>query len=222
MSKRPCSSSSGCSQVVDKNPQNLVHFGTVTYANVSGAQVASQAMPNPAWEINRATSFSCPKKALVMELLRCVLEVEGINGVAAAATAPISQYQAISLVNLSTLAPLSSTVGFQAFLEWMTQTTRNTPQVSGPLIAKHAIEQYASTTPTGGAAWQNRAMEQAFDLCDSDGNGIIVGGPNFYLLWGFFCSNTPGSGNLNAVAHVTYRYKEISYEDWVRQFAFGM
>lgn len=231
MAKRACMSSSKdtlTGGTMDVNPQILLVVGEdkIT-AGLSGSRGFKHQFSNPAWEFNRAISPSCdPCKtmAYVLEILRVSLladEVPYETGMGVGAQA--ENY--ISLVSTQNTAvpDLIAGAGYMATLEWITQTTRDSPSYSATTYAVAQKHTAAATTPSGSPInteddWQH------FDLTDGAGHGVLVSNNVLTVLRAVRYTVTTGpSADADSYygCRILYRYKGISYGEWVRQFAFG-
>lgn len=227
--KRGCSSSSSdklTGGTDDVNPQQLIMIGEDVYGSAStGSGGYSHQFPNPAWDINRAITPGCGKqKAVVLEVLKVWLLTEILNMEATMGSNPQVE-TIISLVSSPTVIPgLPSGSGYVQTLEWVTQSTRNVPTLNTNLLAIAESHVTAPTTPTG-AAIANPNEWQETDLTDGAGHGVIVGNQYLYVLRTSRVDAAHGpSSNMESYygVKILYRYKYISYDEFVRQFTFGM
>lgn len=227
--KRGCKSSRSSDTLTggsgDVNPQILSYLLDATYTNTAGSQGVVGTFPNPVWDLNRSIQLGCDKsKAYAMEALSVDLisEVIPIN---AALAAPIGTAEWASLSNepgpSALMVPGS---GLTQTWEWIMGGQRGVPQNDSNVLATQAQSAYCSGTsgPTGGPyvaadSWKH------FDLTDGDGHGVLCGAAVFNLRYAVRFSVAPtATGNFHLGCRIKYRVKAISYEDWVRQFTFGV
>jgi len=229
--KRACASSSKdtlTGGTMDVNPQIMLVVGEDKIpAATSGALGFRHQFSNPAWEFNRAISPSCdPCKtmAYVLEILRVSLladEVPYQSGMGTGAQVE----NIISLVSTQNTAvpSLPAGSGYMQTLEWVTQTTRDSPAYSATTYCVSQKHTAAAATPTGSPInteddWQH------FDLTDGAGHGVLVSNNVLTVLRAVRYTVTTGpSADADSYygCRILYRYKGISYGEWVRQFAFG-
>lgn len=226
--KRGCTSSSsdrltGGSD--DVNPQQLIMIGEDHYiTGATGSASYRHMFPNPAWDINRAISPGCGKKAVVLEVLKVWLLKDTLDIEAAMGTTPqIENY--ISLYSSPTLIPaLAAGSGYAQTLEWVTQSVRDVPTLNTNLLAISQGHLSSAATPTGSPINSPEEWTE-FDLTDGDGHGVIVGNQYLYVLRVMRYTTTAGPGlgfDSYYGVKMLYRYKYISYDEFVRQFTFGM
>lgn len=230
--KRGCSSSSDrlTGGTDDVNPQMMQVYQTNAWTPPTGGGGLAWNFPltNPAWDINRAQAASCQKnpKALVMEVLRIEMTTFGGDAIGVGSTVPAQISTMAGMVATNELKPLASTTGYQALVEYVTQITKNLPITSGNMLAFTQRDNYVGAAGgTTGTAQQNNPTTQTFDLTDGDGHGVIIGTQYLWLTIGLFTTNTvvaAGTTNVNVVANVLYRYKQVPYDEYIRQFTFGI
>jgi len=228
MSKRGCSSSSDrlTGGSGDVNPQQLILIGhdIIPSATTGTVQATVHAFPNPAWELNRSLNPGVPKTAFVLEVLKVSLLCDWLAVEASMGAAPqIERY--ISLVSSQNPIPaLAAGSGYTATLEWLAQAVRGQPSFSSNTLAMQMSSIQAATTPTGSPV-NSTMLWTEFDLTDGDGHGVVVGNPIFSLLTAARLDVVTGlsvDGESYYGLRMLYRYKSISYDEYVRQFAFGM
>jgi len=225
--KRGCTSSSSdlTGGTGDVNPQILTFLDEATFANVTGSQATVRTFPNPVWEMNRASTLTCKsQKAFVMEVLRVSLYVDIPTVFAAAGGSVVGENQvSLSYDNAPAPALPAGSGNLQSF-EWLLDSTRNVPQNNANILATGAAGSWAGTTPTGSP---NSDSSQGWidrDLTDGAGHGVIVGAPVFNMRqYTRYVSNPPGAtGEMLLGVRIMYRIKGIPYDEWVRQFTFGI
>lgn len=225
--KRGCSSSSSdlTGGTGDVNPQILSIIDEVTIANQTGSQATVRTFPNPVWEMNRASSLTCQtKKAFVMEVLAVELYVDSPVLLAAAGGACVAENQ-ISLSYDNAPAPaLPAGSGGMQSMEWLLDSVRNVPQNNTNVIAAAASGAWSAATPTGSPTSDASFGWIYKSLDDGAGHGIIVGAPVFNLRqFTRYTVSAPGTAlDLMLGARIYYRIKGIPYDEWVRQFTFGI
>lgn len=227
--KRGCTSSSsdrltGGSD--DVNPQIMIKMGSDTFPSGSTGSIGYRhQFPNPAWDINRAITPGCgAKKAVVLEVLKVwllndLIAIEGAMG----ADPQVENY--ISLVSSPAAIPaLTPGSGYVQTLEWITQATRDVVSLNSNTLAVSQSHSASPATPTG-ATIRSDELWHEFDLTDGDGHGVIVGNQFFTVLRAMRYDVVTGP-TVNVESYygmkVLYRYKYISYDEFVRQFTFGM
>lgn len=227
--KRGCKSSRSSDTLTggsgDVNPQILQFITDNSYANAIGSQGGVATFPNPVWDLNRSIQLGCDKsKAYAMEVLSVDLISEVIPAPAGLASA-IGIAQFASLSNDAAPAPaLPSGSGLTQTWEWINDCTRSIPQNDTNILATQAQSTYVSNSSgpsaspyTGTDSWKH------FDLTDGDGHGVLCGAAVFNLRYAVRFSVAPGAtGAFHEGCRIKYRVKAISYEDWVRQFTFGV
>lgn len=231
MAKRACSSSSKdtlTGGTMDVNPQVMLVVGMDRIPlGLSGALGFKHQFSNPAWEFNRAISPSCdPCKtmAYVLEILRVSLLADEVPYEAAmGAGAQVENY--ISLVSTQNTAvpDLVSGSGYMQTLEWVTQTTRDSPSYSATTYCVAQKHTASATTPSGSPVASERDWVE-FDLTDGAGHGVLVSNNVLTVLRAVRYDVASGpAANTDSYygCRILYRYKGISYGEWVRQFAFG-
>lgn len=229
--KRGCSASSdrltGGTQ--DVNPQVMLVVGQDTIpAGTTGSLGFRHQFSNPAWEFNRAIQPACDTSkqiAYVLEILRVDLLADSLPFESTMGVGPQVE-NLISLVSTMNAAvpPLAAGSGYMQTLEWITQSTRDSPLYSANTYCVGNKHTNAATTPTG-SPLQSQDDWLHFDLTDGDGHGVIVNNNVLTVLRVCRITATTGpSANSDSYygVRILYRYKGISYADWVRQFAFGM
>jgi hypothetical protein len=207
----------------DVNPQILQIIQGQDFANALGSQGYVLTFPNPAWDLNRSIQLGCDKsKAFAMEVLGVWLmnDPPPLNSVTAAA---------ITVSNVSTLSydsapapaiPLGS--GFVQSWEWVMDAVRGVPQNDTNIIAAVGDASSSATTPTGSPTAAGQVWDYT-DLTDADGHGMLVGAAVFNIRTFIRFTVVPGfGGTFMTGCRIKYRIKAISYEDWVRQFTFGV
>lgn len=213
---------------MDVNPQIMLVVGMDTIpAGLSGSKGYKHQFSNPAWEFNRAISPSCdPCKtmAYVLEILRVSLLADEIAFESTMGVGPQAE-NLISLVSTqSTVVPdLPAGSGYMATLEWITQTTRDSPSYSATTYCVAQKHTTAPTTPSGSSISSEEDW-QHFDLTDGAGHGVLVSNNVLTVLRAVRYTVTTGpSADSDSYygCRILYRYKGISYGEWVRQFAFG-
>lgn len=223
--KRGCTSSSSdlTGGTGDVNPQVLQFIDEAAYANATGSQASIRTFPNPVWEMNRASSLTCQtKKAFVMEVLRVALYVDTPTFSNVLGQIIAENHVALSYDNAPS-APLIAGAGNLQSFEWLLDSVRNVPQNNANVLAVSNSGAWTATNPTGSPnsmidGWVER------DLTDDAGHGIIVGAPVFNMRqYTRFVGLAPGAtGDMLLGVRITYRIKGIAYDEWVRQFTFGI
>lgn len=227
--KRGCSSSSSdrlTGGTDDVNPQQLIMIGADDYlGGQTGTLTYRHQFNNPAWDLNRSMPpGGCNKKAYVMEVLGVDLLADFMSYEATMGVSPqLENY--ISLVSSQNPIPaLQTGSGYTATLEWITQSVRDQASLSTNLLAVQQNSVQAATTPTG-SPFNTPELWHHFDLTDGNGHGVIVGNQLFTVLRAIRLTASSGflaGGSTYYGVKVLYRYKGISYDDFVRQFTFGM
>lgn len=227
--KRGCKSSRSSDTLTggsgDVNPQILSFMNTRSYSNSVGSQGFVDTFPNPVWDLNRSIQLGCDKsKAYAMEVLSVDLINESIP-VNVSVTTAIGLAQWASLSNEA--GPATSLVagsGLTQTWEWIMNAQRGVPQNDTNLLATQAQSTYCSGSsgPTG-SPYVGADSWKSFDLTDGDGHGILCGAAVFNLRYAVRFSVAPAAtGDFHSGCRIKYRVKAISYEDWVRQFTFGV
>lgn len=227
--KRGCKSSRSSDTLTggsgDVNPQILQYFDAESYGNAVGSQGAVRTFPNPIWDLNRSIQLGCDKsKAYAMEVLAVDLISEAIP-VSSALAASIGIAQWATLSNDASPAPaMPAGSGLTQTWEWVTDSVRAVPQNDTSVIATQAQSTYvASASGPSGSPYTDTNSWKHFDLTDGDGHGVLCGSAVFNLRYAVRFSVAPAAvGSYNMGCRITYRVKAISYEDWVRQFTFGV
>lgn len=224
--KRGCTSSSSdlTGGTGDVNPQILTLIDEATYANITGSQATVHTFPNPVWEMNRASTLTCQtKKAFVMEVLAVWLYCDVPSFLAAAGAAISGENHVALSYDNSPSAPLPAGSGNLQSFEWLNDAVRNVPQNNTNTLAVSNSASWAAATPTGSPDTAPNHWIKT-DLTDGAGHGVIVGAPVFNLRqYTKFATSAPGgSGDLLIGVRIEYRIKGIPYDDWVRQFTFGV
>lgn len=226
--KRGCTSSSSdklTGGTDDVNPQQLIMIGEdVWNSGSTGSGGYRHQIPNPAWDINRAITPGCGKKAVVLEILKVWLLTEILNMETSMGANPQVE-TIITLVSSPTIiSPIPIGSGYVQTMEWVTQSTRDVPTLNTNVLAISESHVTSPTTPSGsGIANPNEWQET--DLTDGAGHGVIVGNQYLYVLRATRIDATAGpSTNMESYygVKILYRYKYISYDEFVRQFTFGM
>lgn len=225
--KRGCSSSSDTltGGTGDVNPQILSFMDEHALANSAGSQSMVRTFPNPMWDLNRSISLqSCgaKAKAYVMEVLKVGLisDIPNLSSVTASAITVIVN-SSLSYDNAP--APdLPTGSGYVQTYEWLLDLVRGVPQNNTNVIASGGSATFAATNPTG-APSSGAGLWEWTDLTDDAGHGVLIGAPVFNLRHFVRYSATPGyTGSTIAGVQIHYRVKAIAYDEWVRQFAFGI
>ena len=227
--KRGCKSSSSSDTLTggsgDVNPQILSYIHVSSYANAVGSQAATATFANPVWDLNRSIQLGCDKsKAYAMEVLSVDLINENIPVNAALAVA-IGQAQWASLSNeAGPPAPLPAGSGLTQTWEWIMNAQRGVAQNDTTVLATQAQSTYcSSSTGPSGSPYTGDDSWKHFDLTDGDGHGVLCGAAVFNLRYAVRFSAAPAAiGDYHLGCRIKYRVKAISYQDWVRQFTFGV
>lgn len=225
--KRGCSSSSSdlTGGTGDVNPQTLQIIDEAAFANQTGSQATVRTFPNPVWEMNRASTLTCKsQKAFVMEVLKVSLYVDAPTFLAAAGGAVVGEnHVSLSYDNAPAPALPAGSGNLQSF-EWLLDGVRNVPQNNTNVLATASAGSWAANTPTGSPASDSNFGWVERDLTDEAGHGVIVGAPVFNLRqYTRYVLNAPGSaGEMMLGCRILYRIKGIPYDEWVRQFTFGI
>lgn len=227
--KRGCKSSRSSDTLTggtgDVNPQVLSFLTTHSYINSAGSQGFYDTFPNPVWDLNRSIQLGCDKsKAYAMEVLSVDLINEAIPVNASVASAiGLAQWAALSN-DPGPSTQLTGGSGLTQTWEWIMGAQRGVVQNDTNLLATQAQSTYCSGTggPTGGP-YVGADSWKSFDLTDGDGHGILCGAAVFNLRYAVRFSVAPAAtGDFHSGCRIKYRVKAISYEDWVRQFTFGV
>ena len=225
--KRGCSSSSSGDMLTggtgDVNPQVLMVGQDLTFTNASGNFYNIAQIPNPAWDINRSLSASTCKnaKAFVLEVLKVTFNND-IGGGIAASVGVIQVISGISLVQGNSIPPGAGT-NYNAFFRFILQQMGSTsPEIqNNSNVIAFNIEELDRTDNVGTATRGPSSYE--IDCTDGAGHGIIVGTQYLYLLAALRFSAAPGvSGSGWPAAKILYRYKGIPYDEFIRQYTFGI
>lgn len=227
--KRGCKSSRSSDTLTggsgDVNPQILSFLINHTYQNQVGSQGFYDTFPNPVWDLNRSIQLGCDKsKAYAMEVLSVDLISEAIPvNVSVASAIGLAEWAGLSNdASPDTSLPAGS--GLTQTWEWIMGCKRGVPQNDTNLLATQAQSTYCSGSagPTG-SPYVGADSWKSFDLTDGDGHGILCGAAVFNLRYAVRFSVAPAAtGDFHAGCRIKYRVKAISYEDWVRQFTFGV
>lgn len=209
----------------DVNPQVLQFIQSHDFANSLGSQGFVDTFPNPVWDLNRSIQLGCDKnKAFAME----VLAVDMINDGPPLASSLTTAMSASSLTALSYDAAPSPALpvgsGYVQTWEWVMDAVRGTAQNDTNVLATQgdstqvAIAGGPLASPyTIGPTWDR------VDLTDGQGHGVLVGSAVFNIRTALRFSTTPSAtGTIITGCRILYRVKAISYEEWVRQFTFGV
>lgn len=227
--KRGCKSSRSSDTLTggsgDVNPQILQYIVDATYTNNVGSQGWVATFPNPVWDLNRSIQLGCDKsKAFAMEVLSVDLinEVIPVNASVAAAIG-IGEWAALSNdAGPSPNLPVNS--GLTQTWEWIMDAVRGVPQNDTSVLAAQAQSTYVSDAAgPSGSPYTGTNSWKSFDLTDGDGHGVLCGAAVFNLRYAVRFSIAPtATGDFHRGCRIKYRVKAISYEDWVRQFTFGV
>ncbi len=206
----------------DVNPQILTFFqGWDIALQVGGNEYISLNFPNPAWELNRSLATPAAKSAFVLEVLKVWLQVDSS---AIANNSAISRNRTmVSLVAAPGPIPVpaSGALGITAVWEWLLQGTRGVPNPMTQVLACQSKSTTVSNTPNGSPLEDVEWAE--IDCTDGDGHGILVGQPIINLLGVVReLALTIQAQNNSIGCRILYRYKGISYDEYVRQFTFGI
>jgi hypothetical protein len=208
----------------DVNPQILQYLRNEAYTNTIGSQGFVASFSNPVWDMNRSIQLGCDKnKAFAMEVLSVDLISEPIP-INAGLNAPIGQASFATLSNDASPAPaMPAGIGLVASWEWATDSVKNVVQPATPVLATQAQSVYVSGAAPTGAPYIAMNSWKHFDLTDSDGHGVLCGSAVFNLRYLLRFSAAPAAvGDFMMGCRILYRLKAISYQDWVRQFTFGV
>ena len=227
--KRGCKSSRSSDTLTggsgDVNPQVLQYILEGQYLNVPGSQGWVATFPNPVWDLNRSIQLGCDKsKAYAMEVLSVDLinEVIPVNA-AVAVEIGVAEWAALS--NDAAPSPnIPAGSGLTQTWEWILDAVRGVPQNDTNVLATQAQSTYVSSTSgPSGSPYTGTDSWKHFDLTDGDGHGILCGAAVFNLRYAIRFSAAPTAvGTMHRGCRIKYRVKAISYEDWVRQFTFGV
>jgi len=113
----------------------------------------------------------------------------------------------------------------QATLQITTKSQTATVALTEPTVVGFYMKSYSSAfTATGSYAVQSGLDPYQLDLTDGAGHGVIVGAPVFNMRqYTRYVSNPPGAtGEMLLGVRIMYRIKGIPYDEWVRQFTFGI
>jgi hypothetical protein len=181
------------------------------------------AIPNPAWDLNRSINLQCgPKKAWTLEVLQTELLMDTIALLAATAAAIQAQSYCGLVASQNPTPPIVAGAGYIATIEWIGQLVRDVPQQSSQCLAIQATQSTSAATPTG-SPYNEGALWIANDTTDGAGHGILVGAQLINVNFGIRFSVAPGFTGQSAIGvRIKYRYKAIPYDEWVRQFTFGI
>jgi len=226
--KRGCKTSNSSDTLTggsgDVNPQMLQYLINQAYTNTIGSQGFVATFPNPVWDINRSIQLGCDKnKAFAMEVLSVELISEPVP-VNAGLANPIGMGSWSTLSNDAAPAPaMPAGSGLVGSWEWVTDSQRGVSVPSSPVLATQAQSTYVSGSAPTGAPYIAKNSWKHFDLTDEDGHGVLCGAAVFNLRYLLRFSIAPAAtGDFMMGCRILYRLKAISYQDWVRQFTFGV
>lgn len=230
--KRGCSSSSDgtlTGGTGDVNPQSIVYNDSYGITNAAMANFFSATIPNPSWDLNRSiAATSCAqKKAFVLEVLKVMFYLDPAI-IGSNAAVPIFATQGVSLVQLNTAPqPPASSSAVSGCLQWLQQQASGpgNVQTNSSLIAMcHATNHVTNGTITASINDTQSCVDnmKVIDVTDGAGHGVIVGTQNLQVLAYTRYSSTPGVGaTQNLAVQIMYRYKQIPYDEFIRQYTFG-
>jgi len=227
--KRACTSSSSdlTGGTGDVNPQILSYISNRSYSNQTGSQGTTQYFNNPVWEMNRAGNLAggaCNKKAYVMEVLKVWLYVENLALLAAGNGAQVANNYLSLSYDAAPQPDLPVGSGPYQSFNWLNDSETQVPQNSTNILASAQNGSWSAAQPTGSPVAEGSDAWKETDLTDGAGHGVIVGQPVFnlrsYVRWDV---TAPGaSGTYLVGVRILYRVKGIAYDEWVRQFTFGV
>ena len=226
--KRGCKSSRSSDTLTggsgDVNPQILQFQDSTSYADSVGSQATVKTFPNPVWDLNRSVQLGCDKsKAYAMEVLSVDL-INEVIPVNASLSSAIGVAQWATLSNDPGPAPaLPGASGLAQTWDWALDSQRGVPQNTSVLATQAQSTYVSDSAGPSGSPYVGPNSWKHFDLTDGDGHGVLCGAAVFNLRYAIRFSVTPGAaGNYTMGCRIKYRVKAISYEDWVRQFTFGV
>ena len=229
--KRGCKSSSS-DQLTggsgDVNPQILQFINSHDFLNQTGSQGFVHTFPNPIWDLNRSIQLGCDKtKAFVMEILGIWLinDPPPINsGMASNSAEALLNWSSLSY-DQAPAPPLPVGSGYLQTWEWVMDMVRGVAQNDTNILAAQAdATNVSSNSGVNGSPWISQHTWDFFDLTDGQGHGVLVGAPVFNLRTALrFLPVVPGgTGTFVMGCRIKYRVKAISYQEFVRQFTFGI
>jgi len=227
--KRGCTSSSSdlTGGTGDVNPQLLSYHNMPSYINQTGSQGVVFSFNNPVWEMNRAGNLAggaCNKKAYVMEVLKVWLYTENLVILAAGNGAQVANTFMSLSYDATPADPMVVGSGQLQSFNWLNDSLPGVPQNSTNIIATSQSGSWSSAQPTGAPVAEGSDGWKETDLTDGAGHGVIVGQPLFnirsYIRWDLTAPGTTGQYLIGV--RILYRVKGIAYDEWVRQFTFGV
>lgn len=225
--KRGCSSSSSdlTGGSGDVNPQILNYVSSFSYSNQTGSQGFVRSFPNPVWEMNRATAVNCQtKKAYVMEVLKVWLYTEELAQLAAGNGAQVANTYVSLSYDAAPVPNLAVGSGFLQSFDWLLDAATEVPNNSTNVLAASQAGTWSAAQPTGAPTTMGSDGWHETDLTDGAGHGVIVGQAVFnlreYIRWDVTAPGAIGQGLMGC--RILYRIKGIPYDEWVRQFTFGV
>lgn len=159
-----------------------------------------------------------------MEILKIWLYVEELSQVAAGNGAQVGNNYVSLSYDAAPVPNLPAGSGFIQSQAWLLDAVAGVSQPATNVIAVGQSGTWSAAQPTGAPVSMGQDAWHETDLTDSAGHGVIVGAQLFnlrqYVRWDLTAPGSTGQGLVGA--RILYRIKGVPYDDWVRQFTFGV